>query len=597
MIRTPDASKNSHPKEDPRAPNARGNGSQNKQANAQVNSSTNTTLKNKSSGRLRSKRSAGLERKTTGSLEPESNSRNNNGILTPKSSTNTLRNTESGSAKPTSNAPSRAVTPEPEVFKFTPVSFTEDFRHTINGRKVTSDQHRTVFNPANKQALASAPVADRAQLDEAIDSASAAFPSWAATPIEHRQAAVRKLGQLIGQFMQDFKVLLTKEQGKPIDTHSGWELGGAELWCYGISQLSLPDETILDDNERIAIARHMPLGVVAAIIPWNFPVLLLIWKIAPALVAGNTVIVKPSPFTPLCALKFVELAQQVLPPGVLSCLNGDDDMGPWLTSHPKIAKVAFTGSTATGKLVLQSAAGSLKRVTMELGGNDPAIVMPDVNPKAVAMDLFRCMFNNAGQLCAAAKRVYIHEKIYDQLRDELVAIARQAKVGDGLDPTTMVGPIQNPVQYEKVKGFIADCKANGYNFAVGGEVDLNSPGYFIPITIIDNPPDNSKIVREEPFGPIIPIMKWRDEEEVIRRANDTEYGLAATIWTNDIDRANRMSPKLDVGTVWINDFPYIHPAAPFAGHKMSGFGVENGKLGLQEYTSTHVTYRSKTVKY
>ncbi|EPQ53944.1 aldehyde dehydrogenase family protein, partial [Gloeophyllum trabeum ATCC 11539] len=467
----------------------------------------------------------------------------------------------------------------------------------VNGQKTTSDRYRTVLNPANKQALASVPVASREQLDVALDAASDAFPSWAATPVEQRQAAVRRLGQMLRQFMQDFKELLTKEQGKPIETHSGWELAGAEAWCHAVSTMSLPEETVLDDSERVAVARHVPLGVVAAIIPWNFPVLLLIWKVAPALVAGNTVIVKPSPYTPLCALKFVELAQQVLPPGVLSVLNGDDDMGPWLTSHPKIAKIAFTGSTATGKLVLQSAVGSLKRVTMELGGNDPAIVLQDVRPKAVAMDLFKCMFNNAGQLCAAAKRVYIHEQIYDEVRDELVSIALTAKVGDGLDPATALGPIQNPMQYEKVKCFIADCKANGYTFAVGGEIDPNSPGYFIPITIIDNPPDDSRIVREEPFGPIIPIMKWSDEEEVIRRANDTEYGLAATIWTNDMEKANRISQRLDVGTVWVNDFPYIHPSAPFAGHKMSGFGVENGKLGLQEYTSTHVTYRSKVVKY
>ncbi|KDQ59023.1 hypothetical protein JAAARDRAFT_57002 [Jaapia argillacea MUCL 33604] len=480
---------------------------------------------------------------------------------------------------------------------FKAVSFDSDFTHIINGRKVSSQSTREVINPANKTVIATVPVATREQLDQAIDAAEKAFPAWAATPVAERQAAVQKLGKLLGQFKSEFAALLTKEQGKPINTHSGWELGGSEAWFYGISLQSLPDEVVADTDERTIVTRHMPLGVCAGIVPWNFPVLLMVWKIAPALVAGNTMVVKPSPYTPLCNLKFVELAQQVLPPGVLSVLSGDDNLGPWVTSHPKIAKIAFTGSTATGKLVMQSASKGIKRVTLELGGNDPAIVLPDVDPKAVAPELFWAMFNNAGQLCAAAKRIYIHEDIYDAVRDELVKFGKTIKVGDGSDPNTDLGPIQNKMQYEKVKGFFADCKAQGLKFALGGEIDESAPGYFVPPTLVDNPPEDSRIVVEEPFGPIVPLLKWKDEADVIRRANNTDYGLSATLWAKDTEKAEKIGHQLDVGSVWINDFVNLHPEAPFGGHKMSGLGVENSKFGLAAYTNTQVSYRNKKDKY
>jgi acyl-CoA reductase-like NAD-dependent aldehyde dehydrogenase len=378
--------------------------------------------------------------------------------------------------------------------------------------------------------------------------------------------------------------LLTREQGKP-RAGAEWEILGSAAWCAEIAKQSLPDEVVEETDDRRVITRFSPLGVVGGITPWNFPVLLAIWKIAPALLTGNCIVVKPSPFTPLCTLKLGELCQSILPPGVLNVVSGGDDLGKWMTAHPGINKIAFTGHTDTGKHVMRSAADNLKRLTLELGGNDPAVVLPDVDPVALAPELFWGAFQNNAQFCNSIKRIYIHEDVYDQVRDALVAFAKGIRVGDGADEGTDLGPIQNLPQFEKVNEYIDDCAANGYTFALGGEVDRGAKGWFIPITLVDNPPENSRIVTEEPFGPILPLLKWSDEEDVIQRANDTRYGLGASVWGRDLEAVQRIGSRLDAGTVWLNEIHQYSPYQAFGGHKESGIGCENSLHGLMEYTN------------
>jgi acyl-CoA reductase-like NAD-dependent aldehyde dehydrogenase len=390
--------------------------------------------------------------------------------------------------------------------------------------------------------------------------------------------------------------LLTREQGKP-RAGAEWEIAGSAIWCREIAKQSLPEEVVEDTPERSVVTRFSPLGVVGGIVPWNFPILLAVWKIAPALMTGNCIIVKPSPFTPLCTLKLGELCRTILPPGVFSVLTGDDELGKWMTAHPGIAKIAFTGHTETGKHVMRSAAGTLKRVTLELGGNDPAIVLPDVDAKAIAPQLFWAAFQNTAQFCNAVKRLYIHEDIYDEVLRELVAFAKSVKVGDGANADTQLGPIQNAPQYAKVVEYFEDCKVNGYRFAVGGEIDRRAGGWFLPVTLVDNPPENSRVVVEEPFGPILPVLKWRSELDVIRRANNTPYGLGASVWGKDMTAVQRIGSQLDAGTVWLNEIHQYSPHQAFGGHKQSGLGCENSLHGLMEYTNWHTITLNKNCTF
>lgn len=458
------------------------------------------------------------------------------------------------------------------------------FVMTIDGQSVTSVSVAPVYNPATGSVVAHVPVATREVLDRAVESASRAFDDWSRRPIAERQAAVSAIGDRLEARAEEFMELLTLEQGKP-RAMAEWEVYGSVAWFREIAKQSLPEEVLEDTPERRVISRHTPLGVVGAIVPWNFPILLAVWKIAPALVAGDTMIVKPSPFTPLCDLALVEMVQDLLPPGVLSAVSGDDELGKWITSHPGIAKIAFTGSTETGKHVMRSAAETLKRVTLELGGNDPAIVLGDVDPIKVAPQVFWAAFQNNAQFCNAAKRIYIHDSVYDAFRDELVAYAKTVVVGDGADEATQLGPIQNAPQLEKVKEYFDDCAKNGYTFALGGEIDDSAQGWFVPVTIVDNPPEDSRLVVEEPFGPILPLLKWSDEDDVVRRANDTVWGLGATVWGNDLASVERIGRQLDAGTVWLNEVHQYSPHQVFGGHKQSGIGAENSLHGLAEYTN------------
>jgi acyl-CoA reductase-like NAD-dependent aldehyde dehydrogenase len=449
-----------------------------------------------------------------------------------------------------------------------------------------------VYNPATKQIIAEVPDASRAQLDSAVAAARNAFRSWRQSTLSERAQVLNRIADAIERNASELMRLLTLEQGKP-KAGAEWEVLGSVIWCREIAKQSLAEETVEDSAGRRVVTRFSPLGVVGAIVPWNFPILLAIWKIAPALMTGNCVIVKPSPFTPLCTLEIEKLCQGKIPEGIFSVITGGDELGKWMTAHAGIDKIAFTGSTETGKHVMRSAAGTLKRLTLELGGNDPAIVLSDVNPKEVAPELFWAAFQNNAQFCNATKRLYVHEAVYDAVLKELVEYAKTVKVGDGSSADTQLGPIQNLPQYEKVIEYINDCRRNGYRFAFGGQVDQGAPGWFIPITLVDNPPENSRIVAEEPFGPILPVLKWRDENDVIARANATPYGLGASVWGQDLAAVERIGSQLDAGTVWLNEVHQYSPHQAFGGHKESGIGCENSLYGLMEYTNWQTTTLKK----
>ena len=461
--------------------------------------------------------------------------------------------------------------------------FDADYSMTIGGRAVGADATIAVVNPATEAVIAAIPDAGEAELDAAVAAARAAFPGWRARSQEERRAFVRAIGKTLSDHVEDFARLLTTEQGKPLDDARG-EIGGAAYWCNAVAGLDLPVTVNEDSDERRSETHRVPIGVVAGIVPWNYPVLLGLWKIAPALLTGNTMVVKPSPFTPLTMLKLGEALRAVLPPGVLNIVTGGDHLGPLVTAHPGIDKVSFTGSTATGKRVMASAAANLKRVTLELGGNDPAIVLPDVDVEAAAEQIFWAAFSNSGQICIAVKRLYVHADVYDRLKAAILAYAGTVRVGDGFAQGIRMGPIQNRQQYERVKALIADSHASGHRFLIGGDVP-DGPGFFIPVTIVDNPPEDSRVVQEEAFGPVLPLLRFDDVDEVVRRANATIYGLAASVWSADVAAAAAIAQRLEAGTVWINEMQNLSPFATFGGHKQSGLGAENGIDGLMEYTN------------
>ena len=470
-----------------------------------------------------------------------------------------------------------------------------DFVMTINGESVTTEQTQPVYNPATRSVFAQVPDASQQQLDDTVQTAQVALKTWGATAANDRQAALETYADLLEEHADAFMSLLTREQGKP-RAGAEWEVLGSVAWLRAVASQRLPDEVVEDTDERRVVTRFTPVGVVGAIVPWNFPILLAIWKIAPALMSGSTMILKPSPYTPLCNLKLVELAQQAFPPGVISALSGGDDLGVWMTTHPEINKIAFTGSTETGRHVMKSASATIKRVTLELGGNDPAIVLPDVDAKALAPQLFWAAFQNNAQFCNSTKRLYIHEDVYDEVRDALADfITHHVKVGDGAEADTDLGPIQNSMQYGKVQDYFADCHVNGYTFALGGEIDEKAAGWFVPVSLVDNPPDDSRIVCEEPFGPILPLMKWSDEADVIARANDTIYGLGASVWGKDLTAIERIGQQLEAGTVWLNEVHQYSPFQAFGGHKQSGLGCENSLHGLMEYTNWQTITMNKVV--
>ncbi|MBR0690189.1 aldehyde dehydrogenase family protein [Bradyrhizobium manausense] len=460
-----------------------------------------------------------------------------------------------------------------------------DFNLLIDGKMVPGDMTMPVLNPATEEVVAQCPRASKSQLDTAVAAAKAAFPAWAATSMEDRRKVVMKMADVIEANSGELARLLTSEQGKPLADATGEVLGMAAFFRY-LGSLDLPMKVIENSGDRKVEAYRRPLGVVGAIIPWNYPLLILSFKLPSALIAGNTLIVKPAPTTPLASLRFAELIKDVVPKGVLNFITDANDLGGEMTKHPDIRKISFTGSTATGQKVMASAAQTLKRITLELGGNDAGIVLDDVDPKKVAPGIFEGAFQNSGQVCLAIKRLYVHESVYDELCDELVAIAKSTVVDDGSKQGTKLGPLQNKMQYEKVKAFLKDAHKNGK--VVAGGAAMDRPGYFIEPTIVRDIKEGSKLVDEEQFGPVLPLIKYSDKDDVIRRANATTYGLGASVWSSDIDRAHEVATRLESGTVWINKHLDMAPHIPFGGAKQSGIGTEFAEEGLAEFTQLQI---------
>ncbi len=460
-----------------------------------------------------------------------------------------------------------------------------DYKLLIGGELVEGDGVLDVINPATGAPFVTVARASAAQANSAIAAAKAAFPGWAAVPMAERRKKLVALADAIAADADRLARLLTMEQGKPLPEAQG-EVAWTEGYLRHYATLELPDRVIQDDDSAYVAVKHKPLGIVVGIIAWNFPLLVACWKIGPAVLAGNTIVLKPAPTTPVSALALGVLCRDIFPAGVVNIIADNNDLGPHLTAHPDVAKIGFTGSTATGKRIAASGVDTLKRVTLELGGNDPAIVLEDVDVRETAQAIFNNAFLNCGQVCLAIKRAYVHEAIYDAMCTELARLAEEAIVDDGLKQGTQFGPIQNKVQFEKLKGFLDAARRDG-KIVAGGEA-MERAGYFVRPTIVRDVEDGDQIVDEEQFGPILPVIRFSDVDDVVRRANASDYGLGGSVWARDVERAADIASRIESGQVWVNQHIAIGPHIPMAGFKNSGLGVEQSVEGLAEYTQLQV---------
>lgn len=458
------------------------------------------------------------------------------------------------------------------------------FRFLIGGELVDGSREMDVINPADETVFTTAPRATAADIDAAVAAAKAAFPSWAATPLAQRQQVLLKIAEVAAANADELARLLVLEQGKPLPMAKG-EVMALAGFFRNFAAVDVPVKVLEDSETRRVELHRRPLGVVATIVPWNFPLALLGAKVPAALVAGNTVVVKPAGTTPVATLRLGELVRDVVPAGVLNVLADANDLGAELTGHPDVRKISFTGSTATGKRVMATAADSLKRITLELGGNDAGIVLDDADPASVAPDIFRFAFVNSGQVCFALKRLYVHESIYDALVDELVKLADAAVVGDGMEPGVGMGPVQNKAQFERVKDLLEDARLHG-QIVAGGE-PLDRPGYFLRPTIVRDITDGARLVDEEQFAPILPVVKYSDVEDAIRRTNASDFGLGGSVWSSDPERGAQVAARLESGSVWVNKHGDLGAGIPFAGAKSSGLGDEEG-VGIEEMTQLQI---------
>jgi|TARA_R110002126_G_scaffold86592_1_gene209039 acyl-CoA reductase-like NAD-dependent aldehyde dehydrogenase len=452
----------------------------------------------------------------------------------------------------------------------------------VDGHPIDTQNTFDVTSPRDGAIIGKAPQGSIEDLDRAVAAAQAAFETWSRTPDAERRAACEAVAAKLGEHAEELAQLLTAEQGKPLGGQgSRFELGGAQAWAGYTASLAMDVKVLQDNNEGRVELHRKPIGVVGSITPWNWPIMIAIWHIVPAIRTGNTVVMKPSPYTPLSTLRMVEILQEVLPAGVLNVVTCDDqtvNLGAAMSAHPGIRKMVFTGSTPTGKKVFASAAETMKRLTLELGGNDAGIVLPDVDPKEIAEGLFWGAFINNGQTCAAMKRLYVHDDVYDSVCEALTDYARTVKAGPEDD--AVLGPIANQMQFDKVAGLVAAARKKGRVLLGGAPAE----GLYFPPTLIADLDDDDELVIQEQFGPALPILRYSDIEEVIARANDNENGLGGSVWSKDIEKAKAIALRLECGSVWINKHGAIQPNAPFGGVKQSGFGVEFGDEGLSEYT-------------
>jgi len=459
------------------------------------------------------------------------------------------------------------------------------YKMLVAGELIEGRATLDVINPATEEVFATVPRANKADVLTAVAAAKDAQKLWKNVAETERRALVNKIADAIAENAEELAKAVTLEQGKVL-AFARMEVQFAEAFCRSLASHEFPVK-ILNETATNRVEEHRtPLGVVAAIIPWNFPLLIAAYKLSPALVTGNSIILKPAPTTPVSTLMLGEIIANIVPKGLVSVIVDDNDLGPVLTTHLDVAKISFTGSTPTGKAIMKSAADSMKRLTLELGGNDAAIVLDDADPKAIAPGIFGSAFINSGQVCIALKRLYVHEAVYDELCDEIATLAKDAIVGNGMEEGVQFGPVQNKAQYEKVLSYIAAGKAQGTVIA-GGEAP-NQPGYVIPLTVIKDLHDGCSLVDEEPFGPVLPIIKYSDVDAAIASANSSKMGLGGSVWSSNLDRASKIAAQLETGTVWINQHCAFGPQIHMAPAKESGIGAEWGKEGVKEFTACKV---------
>lgn len=442
-------------------------------------------------------------------------------------------------------------------------------------------QGREVVDAATREPIGRAPVHTVEQLDAAIARAKAAQPAWDALGHAERSALLVRVADAIDANAEPLARLLSREQGKPLNgPNARFEVGACSAWLRTAAATPLEPETVVDDGETHAELHYRAIGVVGAIGPWNWPLMIGIWQIAPALRMGNTVVVKPSGYTTLSVLALIEVMNQVLPHDVLIGVAGDREVGARIASHPDIGKVMFTGSTATGRSIVESSAKNLARLTLELGGNDAGIVLPGVDATAIAQDLFWGAFINTGQTCAALKRLYVHDSVYDEVVEALAEVVRQTPMGNGLDEQNVLGPLQNHAQFEIVRDLVEDAARRGGRIVTGGKPATELGELFYPVTLVADVSDGVALVDEEQFGPALPIIRYTDIDDAVASANGLDVGLGASVW-GEREEARKVAARIQAGTVWINSHGGVHPMIPFGGHKSSGYGLEFGVEGLK----------------
>ncbi len=463
----------------------------------------------------------------------------------------------------------------------------------IDGRKIVSDTTFDVINPATGTAFAKCPKANIDQLNQAVAAARKALPGWSALADEKRVDILNKLAGIIEQNNTELSKLITLEQGK---TQSGpganFEVGGCVAWTQVTASLKLGKELVDDNPEDTIELTRKPIGVVGSITPWNWPLLIAIWHIMPALRVGCTVVIKPASYTPLSTLRMVELLNTALPPGVLNVVAGSSDIGNAMSAHPGIDKMVFTGSISVGQTIMGRAASNLKSLTLELGGNDAGIILPGTDIKPLLEPLFWGCFINAGQTCACLKRLYVHKDDYEDVCKNFTEYVSHIPVGDGMDPANLIGPLGNSPQLNIVKKYVEDAKNKGAKILCGGE-PMPGSGYFYPLTLVADVTDDMDLVKEEQFGTALPIIKYSTIDEAVKRANALDVGLGGSVWGNDPEQAKAVAQQLEAGTVWVNAHGKLHPMAPFGGIKLSGIGSEFGLDGLKAYTTNQVVSVAK----
>lgn len=451
---------------------------------------------------------------------------------------------------------------------------------------------RPIPDAATRETIAYAPVHTVDDLDAAIAAARAAQPAWAALGHGERSRILNSIADEIESNAEELAVLLSREQGKPLDgPNARFEVGACAAWTRNAADTPLEPEVVFEDGTARAELHYESLGVVGAIGPWNWPMMISVWQIAPSLRMGNTVVVKPSEYTPLSVLALVEVFNRHLPEGVLTAISGDPEVGAAIAAHPGLDKIMFTGSTATGRKIVESSAHNLARLTLELGGNDAGIVLPGTDIAAIAEHLFWGCFINSGQTCASLKRLYVHESVHDEVIEALAEMARTMPMGRGLDEGNVLGPLQNEKQFDIVSRLVDDARARGARVVAGGEPAPELGPLFYRATVVTDIDDGSPLVDEEQFGPVIPVVKYSDVEDAVARANASEQGLGASVWSSDPDEAVAVARRIQAGTVWINQHGALNPNIPFGGTKASGYGHEFGIHGLKAVSAPKVISR------